>query len=449
MPTIVYPPGPKTDYPLQHLFSLSKDPIGFISKLSRTSEKIIYFPMGGRPTYILNHPDLIQEVLATQHQNFTKGSGLIRLKQILGDGLITSEDPLHLRQRRLSQPAFHRQRIAAYGAVMSDVAYKARERWQEGQTMDIEPETARITMAIVGKTLLNADVEGEAPEIAQAVDTMRERFHIAVFPGMQLLDKLPLPHNFRFNKARKRLNDTIYRMIKDRRDSGADQGDLLSMLILARDTEGDKGGMTDLQVRDEAMTIFLAGYETITNTLTWTWYLLSQHPEVEKKFHEELDQALAGKVPTMEDLAKLPYTQMILTEAMRLYPAAWMIAREPLDECQIGGYTIPANSILFMCPYAIQRLPEYYPDPEKFDPERWAGKAKDSRPRFAYFPFGGGPRQCIGEPYALMEGALIMATLAQKWKFKMKEGHPVAIQANVTIRPKYGMPMVLENRAHA
>jgi cytochrome P450 len=315
--------------------------------------------------------------------------------------------------------------------------------------IDLEMETMRITMAIVGKTLLNADVEGEAHEIADAVDAMRERFTIAVLPLMSLLDKLPTPANRRFAKAKKRLDDTIYRIIAERRASGVDQGDLLSMLLLARDTEKDNAGMTDLQVRDEAMTIFLAGYETITNTLTWTWYLISQHPEVEKKFHQELDQVLNGKLPAMEDLPRLPYTQIVITEAMRLYPAAWMIARETLEKCEVGGHPIPAGAVLFMCPFTIHRMAAYYPEPEKFMPERWSAGFKESIPRFAYFPFGGGPRQCIGEAYALMEAQLLMASIGQKWILKKADPVPVRIQANVTIRPKDGMKMLLERRKDA
>jgi cytochrome P450 len=438
----------KEAYPLENLFSIAKDPVGFISRLSSTPGDMTHFRMAGRDTYLLKHPDLIREVLGTGDFNYTKGSGLIRLKQILGDGLITSEGAFHMRQRRLSQPAFHRQRIAAYGRVMSHHARQARDRWHEGQVIDLEMETMRMTMAIVGKTLLNAEVEGEAHEIADAVDAMRERFTIAVLPFMSLVDKLPLPSNFRFAKAKKRLDDTIYRIIRERRASGADHGDLLSMLLLARDAE-DNSGMTDLQLRDEAMTIFLAGYETITNTLTWTWYLLSQHPEIERKFHQELDEALEGRLPSMEDLSRLPYTQMVLTESMRLYPAAWMIARETMDDCEIGGHSIPAGSVLFMCPFTIHRMPVYFPEPEKFMPERWARGLKESIPRFAYFPFGGGPRQCIGEAYALMEAQLLMATIGQKWKLKMQAGRPVKIQANVTIRPQYGMKMLLERRKEA
>ena len=448
MPVISsFPPGPKTPYPGAHLVSLAKDPIGFVSSLPGPYGDLVYFPMAGKPTFLLNDPELIKEVFVTQYRNFTKGSGLIRLKAILGEGLITSEGDFHQRQRRLAQPAFHKQRISAYGDVMSHHAQKARDRWQEGQVLDVELEMSRITMAIVGKTLLNADVEDESQEISDAVNAIRERFSIAVFPFMGLVDKLPLPHNLRFNKSKKRLDDIIYRMIGERRASGKDHGDLLSMLLMAQDTEGDHSGMTDLQVRDEAMTIFLAGYETITNTLTWTWYLLSEHPEIEKKLHEELDRVLEGRLPGMEDLMKMPYLNKILTESMRLYPAAWMVARESVEECQIGGYRIPPGSVLFMCPFVTHRHPKYYKDPEKFDPDRWTPQFREALPRLAYYTFGAGPRQCIGEAYAMMEGALLIAAIAQKWKLKMTPNHPVKIQANVTIRPKYGMPMQLEKRA--
>jgi len=283
--------------------------------------------LGAETIYLFNHPDLARDVLVTNHRNFHKGRGLERAKRLLGTGLLTSEGDFHLRQRRLAQPAFHRQRVAAYGATMGSCAAIRRDRWQAGAVLDAHKEMMALTLAIVGKTLFDADVEHEAAEIGAALTTTFESFNFGFFlPFSELLERLPLPTTLRFRKARARLDATIYRMIDERRHIGTDRGDLLSMLLLAQDTEGDGGGMTDLQLRDEAMTIFLAGHETTANALTWTWYLLSQHPDVEARFHAEIDSALGGRLPTADDLPLLPYTRMVLAESMRLYPPAWIQA---------------------------------------------------------------------------------------------------------------------------
>ena len=238
----------------------------------------------------------------------------------------------------------------------------------------------------------------------------------------------------------------IYRMIDERRKSGTDRGDLLSMLLLAQDTEGDGGGMTDLQLRDEAMTIFLAGHETTANALTWTWYLLSEHPDVEARFHAEIDSALGSRLPTVDDMAVLAYTRMVLAESMRLYPPAWILGRRALGPFEANGYEIPARSIVLMSQYVTHRDARWFPDPERFDPERFSPERQAERPKFAYFPFGGGPRVCIGEQFAWMEGVILLATIAQRWKLRLVPGHPVALQPIITLRPKHGMAMAVEAR---
>jgi cytochrome P450 len=265
-------------------------------------------------------------------------------------------------------------------------------------------------------------------------------------PFAQLLERLPLPAMKRFRQARARLDETIYRIIAARRASREDRGDLLSMLMAARDEEGDGTGMTDEQLRDEAMTIFLAGHETTANALTWTWYLLSQHPEIEKRLHAELDAVLSGRLPTAEDYARLRYTEMVLAEALRLYPPAWIIGRRALTDYRINGYHVPARAILLMSPYVMHHNAAYFPEPFQFDPERWTPAARETRPKFSYFPFGGGPRLCIGEHFAWMEGVLVLATLAQQWRLRLVPGHPIELQPLVTLRPKYGMKMILERR---
>jgi len=271
---------------------------------------IVFFKVGNERIYLFNHPDLIRDVLVTNQKNFTKSRALVRAKRVLGEGLLTSEGEFHLRQRRLAQPAFHRDRISAYGRSMVEYADRTRSRWTDGRSLDVHDEMMRLTLAIVAKTLFSADVEKEAAEIGEALTTAFGAFNIGILPFSELLEKLPLPYIKRFEAARARLDATIYRIIDERRATGEDRGDLLSMLLLAQDTEGDGGGMTDTQVRDEAMTIFLAGHETTANALSWTWYLLSQHPEIEARFHREVD-ALGRSLPRPDDLANLPYTRMI------------------------------------------------------------------------------------------------------------------------------------------
>jgi cytochrome P450 len=370
-------------------------------------------------------------------------------KKFLGEGLLTSEGEFHRRQRRLAQPAFHRQRINAYATAMADYAARTRDRWQTGGTLDVWQEMMRLTLAIVGKTLFDADVEDEANEIRVALTEIMRLFERITSPFAGLLDKLPLRSNRRWLKAKQRLDSIIYRIIDERRKTGEDRGDLLSMLLLAQDEEGDRSTMTDSQLRDEAMTLFVAGHETTANALTWSWYLLSQHPEAEANLHREIDAVLAGKLPTAEDVPRLRYTEMVFAEAMRLYPPAWTMGRRALSDYEVGGYIIPAGSIVLMSPWVMHHDPRFYPDPFRFDPERWTVEARESRPKFSYFPFGGGPRVCIGESFAWMEGVLLIAVLAQQWKLRLAPGQQVEPEPKVTLRPKYGMRMIVSSRAHA
>jgi cytochrome P450 len=365
---------------------------------------------------------------------------------LLGEGLLTSEGEFHLRQRRLAQPAFHRQRIASYAVTMVEYTDRACDQWRAGETRDIAREMMRLTLAIAGKTLFDADVESEADEIGEALTTTFALFNRLSLPFAQLLDRLPLPATRRFQKARQRLDATVYRIINERHAVAVDRGDLLSMLIAARDEEGDGSGMTDEQLRDEAMTIFLAGHETTANALAWTWYLLSRHPEIEARFHAEVDDVLKGGLPTAEDFPRLRYTEMVLAESMRLYPPAWIIGRRALGDYQINGYMIPARSILLMSQYLTHHDERFFPDPFRFDPERWTTEARESRPKFSYFPFGGGPRLCIGESFAWMEGALVLATIGRRFRMRLAPGHPVELQPLVTLRPKHGMRMILDAR---
>lgn len=407
---------------------------------------ITYFKMGPQEVFLLNHPDFIKDVLITHHARFMKGRGLQWAKRFLGEGLLTSEGQFHRRQRRLSQPAFHRQRISTYGAVMADYGDRTAERWRDGQTVDMSEEMARLTLDVVAKTLFGADVDTEAAEIGWALTEVLGGFQGFMSPFASVKARLPLPSNRRFAEARRRLDGTIYRLIDERRASGQDRGDLLSMLLLAQDEEGDGQGMSDLQLRDEAMTIFLAGHETTANALTWTWYLLSQNPEVERRLHEEVDQVLGGRAPALEDIPQLRYVEMVLAESMRLYPPAWVLGRMALEPHEVAGYTVPVGAVVVMSQFVMHRDARFFPDPERMDPQRWTPEARYERPRHSYFPFGAGPRQCMGESFAWMEGILLLATLARKWRMKLVPGHPVVPQPLITLRPRHGMRMKLEKR---
>lgn len=444
MSTLFHPPGPKRKFLGANFIAFRRDPLAYLQAAAREHGDIVYFKIGPQNVYFLNHPDHIKDVLVTHNQNFIKGRALQRSKRLLGEGLLTSEGEFHRRQRRLAQPAFHKQRIASYGVMMTEYAERTSARWRDGATLDMSHEMMRLTLGIVGKTLFDADVESEAQEIGESLNALMELFNAMLLPFSELLEKLPLPQNRRFQMAKDRLDTTIYRMIDERRRTGGDRGDLLSMLLLAQDEEGDGKGMTDQQVREEALTIFLAGHETTANAMTWTWYLLSQHPEVEAKLHEELNRVLEGKrLPTFEDVPSLGYTEMVFAESMRLYPPAWAIGRLALNDYEIGGYVIPTGSLVLLSQYVMHRDERFYPDPTRFDPERWTPEARESRPTYSYFPFGGGPRRCIGEGFAWMEGILLIATLAREWRMRLVPNHPVEPRPVITLRPKHGMRMTL------
>lgn len=442
-----YPPGPKRRFFGANLYVYRRNPLAFLEAVAHEYGDIGHFKFGPQDVFFLNHPDYIKDVLVSHHQNFLKGLALQRSKRLLGEGLLTSEGDFHRRQRRLAQPAFHRQRIAGYGAIMTEYAARRRDTWRDGETLDISQEMMRLTLGIVGKTLFDTDIESEAQDVGRSLTTIMEMFNSLVLPFFELLERLPLPQNRRFKQARERLDAIIYRMIDERRRSGEDHGDLLSMLLGACDEEGGGGGrMTDTEARDEALTILLAGHETTANALTWTWYLLSQHPDIEAKLHAELDAVLASRLPTLADVGRLSYTEMVLAEAMRLYPPAWALGRMTINDYEVGGYLVPAGSLVLMSQYVMHRDARFFPEPQCFDPERWTPSAREAKPQFSYFPFGGGPRRCIGEGFAWMEGTLLLATLAQRWRLRLVPGHPVALQPVITLRPKHGVRMIVGKR---
>jgi len=439
------PPGPRRGLPFAAINAFRRDPLAFLERTHRRYGDVSHWRFGPRRVYLLAHPERVREVLVTQHRNFIKSKALQRAKVVLGEGLLTSEGEFHLRQRRLAQPAFHRERIAALGEQMVGFASEMAGEWRGGVEMDLPREMNRLTLAIAGKTLFGADVQAEADEIGESLTHALEAFKRLTNPLAPILDRLPLPTTRRVHRARARLDQTIYRLIAQRRASGEDRGDLLSMLLAARDDEGDGGGMTDLQLRDEALTLFLAGHETTANALAWTWHLLATDRQVEEKLHAELGAVLAGRAPTADDLPRLPYTRAVLAESMRLYPPAWTIGREPLEEFEAGGYRIRAGSIVLASPWIVHHDPRWWADAERFDPDRWSPEREAQLPRFAYFPFGGGPRKCIGEGFAWTEEILVLATLAQRWTLRHAPGATVGRQPLITLRPT-GLRMIATPR---
>jgi cytochrome P450 len=442
---------------------MGRDPLGFLGGLRRTHGDVARFRMAGREFVLLSHPDRVREVLVTDQRRYGRGYRYRTLKLLLGEGLLTSEGEFHLRQRRLAQPAFHRERIARYATAMRAAAERWDARWSaragESAPVDVADEMAKLALVIVSETLFGADVTREADAVSHALDVA---LHSAT-PAFAALGRwavhLPIPAARRFRRARADLDAVIYRLIAERRRSGADHGDLLSMLLLAVDGEavdgeagdGEAGDgraarMTDLQLRDEAMTLFLAGHETTANWLAWTWYLLALDPDVADRLAASLAEALDGRAPTMDDLPRLGYARQVLSEALRLYPPAWGLGRIALEPVTHDGYAVPAGAGVLMSPYLVHRDPRWWPDPERFDPERWAPGASTDRHRFAFFPFGAGTRVCIGEQFAWTEALLVLATLVPRWAPTLAPGAVVAPEPIITLRPRGGIPMLLRPR---
>ncbi|PYT87263.1 MAG: cytochrome P450, partial [Acidobacteria bacterium] len=376
-------------------------------------------------------------------RRYVKGRVLRANRHVFGDGLLTSEGDFWLRQRRLAQPAFHRARIASYAETMVQYAQRMLETWRGGEERDVHREIMRLTLKIVVKTLFDADVAGDAQDVGKSLELLLElgaNFRRTLF----VPHWVPTPTNLRIKREIAFIESILYRIISERRASGRDAGDLLSMLLHAQDEDGTR--MTDTQLRDETITLFLAGHETTASSLSWTWWLLAQNRSVEAKLHAELDEVLNGHAPSLDDLSRLPYTGKVITESMRLYPPAWGLARVAIEDHELAGYTVKKGMGVAMAQWVVHRDPRWYDAPEEFRPERWEGDLLKRIPRFAYFPFGGGPRQCIGNAFAVMEATLILATVAQKYRLRLVPNHPVVPLASITLRPRYGVRVVLESR---
>ena len=439
------PPGPKPHFLIGNMPLASDDPLAQFSGWAREFGDIFYYRAAWIRVYFLNHPDLIETVLVRNYQNFLKDRVVRNSRWFFGDGLLTNEGESWLRQRRLSQPAFHRERIASYATIMTAHAERMLETWRDGEIRDVHQEMMRLTLRIVVRALFNVESE-EIDKISSAMNVLMRNSTGARMLLPPVFRHLPTPAMIEFRRAVRQLDDTVYRIIALRRgenasDSASKSGDLLSMLMQARDEDGT--GMSDKQLRDEVLTFLLAGHETTALALSWTWHLLSLSPGVEGKLHEELDRVLSGRLPLFSDLPLLPYTERVIKESMRLYPPAWGVARTVISEFELRGYRIPAGSNIVMSPWVMQRDPRYFVDPEKFDPDRWLAERLQKLPRFAYFPFGGGPRQCIGSAFAMMEATLLLATIAQRFQLRSVPGHPVVPVPSFTLRPRHGLVMTL------
>ncbi len=446
MPQNNLPPSVKPSFIGGHFLQFRRNPTEFLQTLAKLGD-VAFFKMGGQPAYLVNHPDLARDLLVVNAHKFMKGRALQRAKTLLGEGLLTSEGESHLRQRRMIQPAFHREKIKSYAEAMTDFAAQMANDWKDGEVRDVDREMMHLTLQIVGKTLFSANVEDDASKVGEALTTLIKMFSYLLLPFSEILEKLPIPHARRFSRAKETLDAVIYEIINERRKLGEDKGDLLSMLLLAQD-EDDGGGMTDRQVRDECLTLFLAGHETTANALAWTFYCLSQNPETEAKLHEELDRVLQNRrVPTVEDLPNLKYTESVLAESMRLFPPAWVLGRLAIEEHEFNSYKIPKGALVLASMYVLQRDARFWTDAEIFKPERWETQSvKEAGQKFIYFPFGAGVRRCVGEQFAWMEGILLLATLARKWKLSLMPEQKIGLQPMMTLRPKYGMKMRIEKR---
>lgn len=451
------PPGLKHSLPFYANKPWVKlgSPILLFEHLQRTYGSIAHYRFMGTPIVFINDPEYIREILINQAPAFVKERTVRRMKVLLGEGLITSDDPVHIRQRRIVAPAFHRQRIAAYADQIVASAAAHRDGWQPEETIDISAAMMSLSLEIIARTLFNTEVTDDIRRINEEVNTIMDLYNfLVIFPRLESFLHLPIPGVIKFRRSRSRLDAVVNRLIREHRAAGIDKGDLLSMLIASRDDQAalpkDQQGMSDEQIRDEVLTIFLAGYETVANALTWTWYLLSQNPETEGKLHAELDAVLGtgseARLPTLADYPNLRYTEQVFAESMRLYPPAWAMGRMSTKSVTLGPYRIPPGAHFFFSQYVMHRSAEYFPDPLRFDPERHTPANKADRPRFAYFPFGGGGRQCIGEGFAWMEGVLAIATIAQRWSLRYRGATPPGVQAKITLRPDGPLRMQIHPR---
>ena len=439
-------PGPTTWLPGGAYWAFRKDPLTFFTRTARIYGDIAAFSFGPQKVYLITRPEWIEDVLVKSASKFSKGVALQRAKRLIGEGLLTSEGAAHLRQRRTIQPLFHRQQVQGFADAMVRHAVRWRDSLNDNAPFDMASQMGALTLAIVGETLFSSNVEGDTDEVRDALGSAVQSFAYAFVPFFDVIEKLPLPVFKRVRIARERLDRIIHRVIAERRRAELG-GDLISMLLAARDPENPGApGMSDEQIRDEALTIFLAGHETTANAMAWTWHLLAAAPEAEQRLHEEIDRVL-GSVPSVLDVPRLEFTRAVVAESMRLYPPAWTMGRRVIEPHTIDGHHLERGALVITPQWVVHRDTRWWDAPDSFRPERWLAapaESKAARPKYAYFPFGGGVRICIGESFAWTEAILLLATIAQRWQFRHVSGTRVAPEPRITLRPN-GLLM----RAHA
>jgi cytochrome P450 len=421
--------------------------LAFLTQVSAQYGDIAHFRLGPLHAFLLNHPEDIEHVLVTHQHRFIKGRSLNGARRLFRNGLLTSDGAEHARQRRLVQPAFHRVRLDDYAGIMTMLTVERRDTWREGDTIDIAGEMSRLTLLITGRILFGADGNAVAAEIGDAVAAATSLLEVAVLPFAALTDCLPVPRVRRFRAARATLDRVVNDLVDRRRRDGGVSGDVVSLLLSAEDGVKSES-MSVGQLRDEIITLLLASHETTAHALAWTWYLLARHADVEARLHAEIDSVLGSdRLPSAADVPHLPFTRTVLAESMRLYPPAWLLARVAVADHDVRGYAIPAGSLVVLSPWVVHRNSTYFPDPERFNPGRFRAEEHNGRPRFSYFPFGGGSRGCMGEAFAWMEGVLLLAVIAQRSRFRLldelsrPEMHP-----GLTLTPKSGIRVRVEQR---
>ena len=446
-------PGPaRGRFLVGSLLDAQKSPLSFYQEAWQHHGDLVRFRYGfNKEWHFVGHPDDVERVLVTNWRNYPKGFFFNhRLKSLTGEGLVTNEGESWLRQRRLAQPAFHRERITALADVITDSTSEMLDEWRKkgDAPFDVTTEMMHLTLQIVGRALFGADLGGRAEDVYRAMTCALEYVHFRFFHPLSAPEGMPTPRNRRFHQAKSTLEEVAMEIITRRRrepENAPPHHDLLAMLLDARDEETGEG-MSDRQLLDEVITIMFTGHETTAVILSWAWHVLSQHDDVREKLQAEVDTALNGRAPTVEDLPNLAYTKMVVEETMRLYPPVWAIPRQAKEADTLSGHTVAAGSSIVLLPYLTHRHPEFWPDPDKFDPERFAPGAEKSRPKYAYFPFGGGPRICIGQHFAMMEGQLILAAVMQQFNLKTAPNHKIEMAPVITLRPKNGIVMSLESR---
>lgn len=447
MPAAAFPPGPKGPILLGNLLDFERDRLGFLLSTARQYGDVVPISLLGGKLLLISDPALIEEVLVQKYRSFTKGQALRGNRLLFGNGILTSEGDFWRRQRKLMVPAFHRERINSYGEYTVAAGQRILGSWCNGQTYDINAEMLRLTLDVVVKTLFDTEVPADVEKIGHAMEIATECALKRTGLLMFVPESVPIPTNLRMRRAVSILDRIVYGFIAERRKTGAQGNDLLSLLIAAQDEDGSQ--MTDKQLRDEAMTLFLAGHETTALALSWALYLLSQNPDTEAKLLAEIDTVFQGATPTVADRAKLVYTEQVILETMRLYPPAWTLGRAAIEDVQIGPYTVPKDWTVMASQWVLHYDPRYFDSPDEFLPERWENDFAKTLPKYAYFPFGGGPRICIGNTFAIMESILLLATIMQRCRFTFAPGQKIVLEPGITLRPATGLKMTLHQRQPA